>query len=124
MDGMINDENRQKIYIAMALVLILLAAGFLWFLFSGRSDVHDIRERADDTRNELTDARSAQQAERAAIDNAQQSVDSGRQSIEESQRTVSRIQETERSDGDLIRESQSIIDQVRKRGPAQGTSED
>ena len=117
------DNEDKKIYAALALIAVLLLSGIVWFLCAGRNDVHDIRERADDVRNQLTDARSAQQAERAAIDSAQQSVDSGRQSIAESQRTVSRIQEAERSDGDIIRESQSIIEQVRERGPAQGAGE-
>lgn len=114
-------ERMDKAVCIAVLAVILLAAAFSWYYIAGRNDVHDIRERADDVRNQLTDAQSAQQAERAAIDSAQQSVDSGRQGIAESQRTVSRIQETERSDGDIIRESQSIIDQVRKRGPAQDT---
>lgn len=119
---MINDENRQKVYIAMALVLILLLAGFVWLFCAGRSDVSDIRERADNTRAELTDARSAQQSEAGAIESAAEAVSRSSDSIRDSQQASGEIQRTEQTDAEIIRKSQSIIDRVRERGTAQDSN--
>lgn len=119
---MINDENRQKVYIAAALIFILLLAGFVWFFCAGRSDVSDIRERADNTRAELTDARSAQQSEAGAIESAAEAVSRSSDSIRDSQQTAGEIQRTERTDAEIIRQSQSIIDRVRERGTAQDSN--
>lgn len=121
---MINDENRQKVYIAAALIFVLLLSGFVWFFCAGRSDVSDIRERADNTRAELTDARSAQQSEAGAIESAAEAVSRSSESIRDSQQTAGEIQSIERRDTDLISGSQSIIDRVRERGTAQDTGED
>lgn len=114
---MINDENRQKVYIAAALIFILLLSGFVWFFCAGRSDVSDIRRGADTVRNELESAREEQRDQAAALDRAENAAS-------DSQRAAGEIQSIERRDADLISGSQSIIDRVRERGTAQDTGED
>lgn len=106
-------QNRKK---AIALCMLLLTLASCWYFFAGRNDVSDIGERADAVRNELTDAEKSQRDEAAAIDRAETAV-------RDSQQTTSRIEDLERSDAEVIRESESILDRVRGRGPAQGTGE-
>lgn len=106
-------QNRKK---AIALCMLLLALAGCWYFFAGRNDVHDIGERVDTVRNELADAEKSQRDEAAAINRAEEAV-------RDSQQTTGRIEELERSDAEVIRESESIIDRVRERGPAQGTGE-
>lgn len=109
------EDKKQKLC-AAALACVVLLAGFVWFFCAGRSDVSDIRERADNTRAELTDARSAQQSEAGAIESAAEAVSRSSDSIRDSQQTAGEIQRTERTDAEIIRQSQSIIDRVRERG--------
>lgn len=113
---MINYENRQKVYIAAALIFVLLLSGFVWFFCAGRSDVSDIRERADNTRAELTDARTAQQREASDLTEAGRAVDRGEQAVTNSQDANRELQERERTDSDIIRESRDIIQSVRENG--------
>lgn len=119
---MINDENRQKVYIAAALIFILLLSGFVWFFCAGRSDVSDIRRGADTVRNELESAREEQREQREAIDKAGNAANRSAESIKDSQRTATEIKRLERSDAEIIRESQSILDRVRERGGAENQS--
>lgn len=109
-------EYKKQKLCAVALACVVLLAGLVWFLCAGRSDVSDIRERADNTRAELTDARSAQQSEAEAIDSAAEAVSRSSDSIRDSQQTAGEIQKTEQTDAEIIRQSQSIIDRVRERG--------
>lgn len=111
---MYNEDK--KIYAALATIAVLLLSGFVWFFCAGRSDVSDIRERADNTRAELTDARSAQQSEAGAIESAAEAVSRSSESIRDSEERADRVQELERSDAEIIRESQSILEAVRGRG--------
>lgn len=110
------DNEDKKIYAALAAIAVLLLSGFVWFFCAGRSDVSDIRERADNTRAELTDARSAQQSEAGAIESAAEAVSRSSESIRDSQQTTGEIERTERTDAEIIRQSQSIIEKVRARG--------
>lgn len=94
--------------------MALLAAGVLlvafgWFYFAGRNDVSDIRDRADTVRNELESAKEEQRDQAAALDRAESA-------IRDSAERADSVQELERSDAEIIRESQSIIDRVRERG--------
>lgn len=94
--------------------MALLAAGALlvasgWFYFAGRGDVSDIGKRADDTRAELTSAGEEQREQAAALDRADGA-------IRDSAERADRVQEIERSDAAVIRESQSILATVRGRG--------
>ena len=106
-------QSYKKIAMACALFLALVGC---WYWFAGRNDVHDIGERADTVRNELADAEKSQRDQAATIDRAEEAA-------RDSQQTASRIEEIELSDAEVIRESESILDRVRKRGPAQGTGE-
>ena len=99
-------QNYKK---AIALCLLLLALAFGWFYLAGRGDVSDIRKRADETRSELESAREEQRDQAAALDRADGA-------IRDSAERADRVQEIERSDAAVIRESQSILAAVRGRG--------
>lgn len=99
-------QNYKK---AIALCLLLLALAFGWFYLAGRGDVSDIRKRADETRSELESAREEQRDQAAALDRADGA-------IRDSAERADRVQEIERSDAAVIRESQSILATVRGRG--------
>ena len=116
------DNEDKKIYAALAAIAVLLLSGFVWFFCAGRSDVSDIRERADNNRAELTDARSAQQSEAGAIESAAEAVSRSSESIRDSQQTTGEIERTERTDAEIIRQSQSIIEKVRARGKTENQS--
>lgn len=118
---MIINEEDKKIIIACLAVMLLSAAG-LWFFNAGRNDVSDIGERADDTRTELTDAGRAQQSEAAAIDSAAEAVGRSSESIRASQQKAGEIERTERTDAEIIRQSQSILERVRERGQTQDSN--
>ena len=108
-----NVHNHKKIAMACALLAVMVSC---WYVLAGRNDVSDIGERADAVRNELADAEKSQRDEAAAIDRAETAV-------RDSQQTAGRIEELERSDAEVIRESQSILGRVRERGPAQSAGE-
>lgn len=99
-------QNYKK---AIALCLLLLALAGGWYFFAGRGDVSDIRKRADETRSELESAREEQRDQAAALDRADGA-------IRDSAERADRVQEIERSDAAVIRESQSILAAVRGRG--------
>ena len=106
-------QNRGKLMAIVAGVL-LVAGG--WFYFAGRGDVSDIGKRADTARDELRRAGEEQREQAGSLDRAAEAV-------RDSRERTDRVQELERSDAEIIRESQSILDRVRERGPAQGTGE-
>ena len=106
-------QNYKKIII---IITCLFALGSCWYFMSGRNDVSDIGKRADETRSELESAREEQRDQAAALNRAEGAI---RGSAER----TDRVQELERSDAEIITESQSILDRVRERGPAQGTGE-
>ena len=99
-------QNYKK---AIALCLLLLALAGGWYFFAGRGDVSDIGKRADETRSELESAREEQRDQAAALDRADGA-------IKDSAERADRVQEIERSDAAVIRESQSILAAVRGRG--------
>ena len=111
-------QNYKK---AIALCLLLLALAFGWFYLAGRNDVSDIGKRADETRSELESAREEQRDQAAALDRAENAADRSQSAIRDGEERADRVQKLERGDAEIIRESQSIIDRVRERGPAQGT---
>ena len=99
-------QNYKK---AIALCLLLLALAGGWYFFAGRGDVSDIGKRADETRSELESAREEQRDQAAALDRAEGA-------IRDSAERADRVKELERSDAEIIRESQSILAAVRGRG--------
>ena len=106
-------QNYKK---AIALCLLLLALAGGWYFFAGRNDVSDIGKRADAVRNELADAEKAQRDQAAALDRAEAAADRSQSAIRDSEERADRVQELERSDAAVIRESQSILAAVRGRG--------
>lgn len=99
-------QNRGKLMAIVAGVL-LVAGG--WFWYAGRGDVSDIGKRADETRSELESAREEQRDQAAALDRADGAIRDGAERAD-------RVEELERSDAAVIRESQSILEAVRGRG--------
>lgn len=108
------NETTKKILTAVAAACVLVAS--CWFYFAGRGDVSDIGKRADDTRAELTSAREEQRDQAAALDRAENAADRSQSAIRDSEERTDRVQELERSDAEIIRESQSILEAVRGRG--------
>ena len=105
--------DHKKIMYLLAGVL-LVAGG--WFYFVGRGDVSDIRDRADTVRSELESAQKEQRDQAESFDRAESAADRGQSAIRGSAERADRVQELERSDAEIIRECQSIIDRVRERG--------
>lgn len=99
-------QNREKL---MAIAAGLLIVAGVWFWCAGRNDVSDIGKRAEETRSELESARKEQRDQAAALDRAEGA-------IRDSEERADRVQSLERSDAEIIRESQSILDRVRERG--------
>ena len=108
------NENTKKILTAVAAGVLLVAS--CWFYFAGRGDVSDIGKRADETRSELESAREEQRDQAAALDRAENAADRSQSAIRDSEERADRVQELERSDAEIITESQSILEAVRGRG--------
>ena len=113
----------EKHYTAICISVAALLAIGVWFYGACRNDVSDIGKRADDTRARLESAREEQRDQAAALDRAENAADRSQSAIRDGEERADRVQELERGDAEIIRESQSIIDRVRERGPAQGTGE-
>lgn len=101
--------DHKKIMYLLAGVLLVASC---WFYFAGRGDVSDIGKRADDTRAGLESAGEEQRDQAAALDRADGA-------IRDSAERADRVQEIERSDAAVIRESQSILASIRGRGEAE-----
>ena len=101
-------------------IMYLLAGVFLvascWFYFAGRNDVSDIGDRADTVRSELESAGEEQRDQATALDRAENAADRSQSAIRDSAERADRVQELERSDAEIIRESQSILEAIRGRG--------
>lgn len=108
------EDKKQKLCAALACVVFL--AGFAWFLCAGRSDVSDVGKRADDTRAGLESAGEEQRDQAATLDQAENAADRSQSAIRDSEERADRVEELERSDAAVIRESQSILEAVRGRG--------
>ena len=106
-------DNKKKAALLAAGVLLVASC---WFYFAGRNDVSDIGKRADETRSELESAREEQRDQAAALERATDAADRSQSAIRDGEERADRVQELERGDAEIIRESQSIIDRVRERG--------
>lgn len=104
--------NKKIVYLLAG----VLALASCWYFLAGRGDVSDIGKRADETRSELEPAREEQRDQAAALDRAENAADRSQSAIRDSAERADRVQELERSDAEVIRESQSIIAAVRARG--------
>lgn len=108
--------DRKKIMYLLAGLLVVVSC---WYIFAGRNDVSDIGQRADTTRNELESAREEQRDQAESLDRAEEATNRSQQAVRGSQESASRIEEFERSDAEIIRECESIIETVRARGKAE-----
>lgn len=106
----------EKHYTAICISVAALLAIGVWFYFAGRGDVSNIRDRADTVRSELESAGEEQRDQAAALDRAENAADRSQSAIRDSEERTDRVQELERSDAEIIRESQSILEAVRGRG--------
>ena len=104
--------NKKIVYLLAG----VLALASCWYFLAGRGDVSDIGKRADETRSELESAREEQRDQAAALDRAENAADRSQSAIRDSAERADRVQELERSDAEIIRESKSILDLVRARG--------
>lgn len=105
-----------KKIVASAIIFIILLSVCLIYFLCGGSDVSDIGKRADTVRNELESAREEQRDQAAALDRAENAAVRSQSAIRDSEERADRVQELERSDAEIIRESQSILEAVRGRG--------
>ena len=105
--------DRKKIVYLLA-CLLALASG--WYFLAGRNDVSDIRDRADAVRNRLESAQEEQRDQAESLDRAEEAADRSQQAVRDGEETADRIQDIERSDAEIIRDCQSILETVRKRG--------
>lgn len=103
----------------MYLLAGVLALASCWYFLAGRGDVSDIGKRADDTRAEFESAGEEQRDQAAALDRAENAADRSQSAIRDSAERADRVQELERSDAEIIRESQSILEAIRGRGEAE-----
>lgn len=106
----------EKHYTAICISVAALLAIGVWSYFAGRGDVSNIRDRADTVRSELESAGEEQRNQAAALDRAENAADRSQSAIRDSEERADRVQELERSDAEIIRESQSILEAVRGRG--------
>lgn len=107
--------NKKIVYLLAG----VLALASCWYFLAGRNDVSDIGKRADETRSELESAREEQRDKAAALDRAENAADRSQSAIRDSAERADRVQELERSDAEIIRESQSILKAIRGRGEAE-----
>lgn len=109
-------DNQKKAYFIGGLAFCVVVAIILWFICAGRSTVHDLRNRSDDIRNELDNARTAQQGQVDTLRQASEATERSAGAVENSKRANQEISNIERTDAELIRESQSILERVREKG--------
>lgn len=106
--------NKKIVYLLAGVLLVASC----WFYFAGRNDVSDIGKRADETRYELRRAGEEQRDQAAALDRAEGAADRSQSAVRDSEERADRVQELERSDAEIIRDCQSILETVRERGKA------
>lgn len=102
--------------------MLVFVASFLisvFFLCTGRTSVHNLRERAEPVRAELNNARTEQQKQSETLEKAERATGASRERIEDSKRFNQEITDTERENEEIIRECQSILRAVRERGGTQ-----
>ena len=107
--------NKKIVYLLAG----VLALASCWYFLAGRGDVSDIGDRADTVRSELESAGEEQRDQAAALDRAENAADRSQSAIKDSAERADRVQELERSDAEIIRESQSILEAIRGRGEAE-----
>lgn len=112
----------KRLCICLLACSLWLAAGSI-SRAEGMYQISDIQQRADAIRNELTNAESSQSRTAESLDRASDLAESAERDNQEAGRGIEKIEEgnrnlqdSERSDAEIIRESKSILDRVRARG--------
>ena len=100
-------NDRKETIVLFVFIAVFIVAVF--FLCSGRKDVHNLRERAGDTGKQLTEVIREQREERKVIERTERAIG-------HSQRINREVERIERTDRDLIRENQEILRRIRERG--------
>lgn len=109
-------ENKKRAYFIGGLAFLVVVAVIIWFVCAGRSTVHDLRNGADAIRTEFDNARTAQQRQEDTLRQASEATERSEGAVENSKRANQEISSIERTDAELIRESQSILERVREKG--------
>ncbi len=109
-------DNKKRAYFISGLAFVLVISIIIWFVYAGRSTVRDLRNGADTVRNELDNARTAQQGQVDTLRQASEATERSAGAVENSKQANQEISSIERTDAELIRESQSILERVRERG--------
>ena len=112
--------KKEDVLVVVFLIAFLISVAFMC---TSRNDVYDNRYGADKVRNELENATNSQREEARTIDETKQSINrsetaitNSEERIETSQQTNREITSVERTDAEIIAESQSILARVRERG--------
>lgn len=100
------NDKKETILMFVFVISFLIS---VFFLCTGRSTVHHLRERANDTGKQLETVIREQRKERALIDRTERAIGHS----ERINREIERIEQTDR---DLIRENQEILRSIRERG--------
>ena len=104
------------------ILMFIFVGAFLisvFFLCAGRTNVHDIRKRAEPIRTELGNARQEQQEQSKTLSEAERATGTSRERITDSKRFNQEIADTERENETSIAECRNILKAVRARGSAQ-----
>lgn len=114
-----NEYKKEDILVGIFILAFICA---VIFCCTSRNNVYDNRRGADKVRDELTNAQATQREEATAIRETKQSINrseaavtNSQERIESSQRTNREIANVERSDTEIIAESQSILARIRER---------
>ena len=114
-----NEKNLKYGVIGVLLLAALVIGYFVW----QSGNVSNNGNGADAVRNELTNAESSQSRTAESLDRASDLAESAERDNQEAGRGIEKIEEgnrnlqdSERSDAEIIRESKSILDRVRARG--------
>lgn len=105
--------DHKKIMYLLAGVLLVASC---WFYFAGRNDVFNFGERTNRVREQLSDAGESQSRTAESLDRASDLAESAEGRAEKIEEGNRNLQDSERGDAEIIRESQSILAAVRGRG--------
>lgn len=109
-------DNQKRLYFIGGIATLVVISVILWFICAGRTSIHDLRDRADAVRTELDNAAESQRAEADTLRQASEATERSAGTVENSKRANQEISNIERTDAELIRESQSILERVREKG--------
>lgn len=107
-----NDYKKEDILVGIFILAFICA---VLFCCTSRNNLHDNGNSADAIRNELEHAQEAQCEETTAIRETKQSINRSEAAVTNSEQTNKEIANVERSDAEIIAESQSILARIRER---------